>query len=792
MYELLRSRKDGGQVRKGKGWSLRAQLLLPVLILMILVLGAVEWTQARIAQQQTEWLMDRRGVTFRTALQGRLQERRSAEEGFARMLAQHRDVRAILVSGDTLQLADLIGPMQDGMGLGHVAVYTKDGRLLLRAGSGKWGPQEAELVAEALAGWTQSAAISVPGGIMVLAAAPVYGSADTIGAVLVGSFLGVQPLANFRSADREEVAVVLPDALVVTTSVDPRVQGALKPVPGTAGGLDALTGRLEPLGMRAVLEPLADGAAVAGIYPVDDIVQMAAGLRSAARAAMILLTALLIALGVYLAHRVVRPLEAMAAVTREVVSGKYQQRVAEGPIRELNELAGAFNQMAKQVEAQLEELVHQALHDPLTNLPNRKMLLERLRRALARTGQPENSLAVIMLDLDNFKVINDSLGHPCGDQLLIQCARRLEAVLPPGGLAVRQGGDEFSILLEQMADPTEATRVAERVNAGLRAPFHIAGREIVVTASVGVAYGTPGRHQPDDLLKAADLAAYKVKGSGKAGCAVFDHSLSAYAMARLELETDLRRALERNELTLFYQPVVALQSGRVTELEALIRWRHPTRGMIAPAEFIPLAEETGLIVPIGRWVLTTACRQACAWHEQFPDEQPLVVSVNLSARQIHNPGLVEEVAQALAETRLPPGCLKLEITESIMMRDSEATVQTLRRLKSLGVLLAVDDFGQGYSSLSYLRRFPLDVLKIDRAFVEKIGQDQQDTAIVEAIIRLARILRLTVTGEGVETGPQCHHLRAMGCELGQGYYFARPQPSEAITALLAEAGAGVR
>jgi len=757
---------------------------------MIIALVGVEWIQATFARRQTDWLISRRGDAFLTTLQGRLQERRSAEEGFAHMLSQHRDLVKAVREGDSKALSDLLGPLEAGMGLGHLAVFGKGGEVLLRLGSVTRLADQTPMVAGALAGWTQSAVVAVPGGLLVLSSAPVFGSGDTIGAVLIGSFLGAGALETFRTGDGEEVAVIQHGGLVMTTATDPGLISVLKGTTATPEGLAGLRGGLDALGMRAVIEPLSDGGYMAGLFPVDDILQTIDGMRDTPRLGILFLTGLLVLMGVHFAKTIAQPLDAMLMVTREIVSGNYRRRIPRSPILELSELAGAFNQMAHQVERQLHELAHQALHDPLTNLANRKMLIERLRKALARPGAPANSVAVIMLDLDNFKVINDSLGHLCGDELLYQCARRLEDVLPPEGLAIRQGGDEFSILLDGIGEMREATCVAAQVVAALREPFVVAGREIVITASVGIAYGTPGQHLPDDLLKAADLAAYRVKGTGKAGCAVYDHSMSALAMERLELESDLRRALERDELVLWYQPVVDLQSGHVVELEALIRWRHPARGLISPADFIPLAEETGLILPIGRWVLTQACRQACEWLAEFPEQPELVVGVNLSARQVHHPGVVEEVAQVLAETGLPPACLKLEITESVMMHDAEATVQTLRRLKALGLQLAVDDFGQGYSSLSYLKHFPLDVLKIDRAFVDKLGQDPQDTAIVEAIIRLARTLDLTVTGEGIETCGQVDILREMGCERGQGYYFARPQPSEAIAALLAGAPTG--
>ncbi len=431
-----------------------------------------------------------------------------------------------------------------------------------------------------------------------------------------------------------------------------------------------------------------------------------------------------------------------------------------------------------------EQLQHQAFHDPLTALPNRALFLDRLTHALARSQRTGLQLAVLLLDLDNFKVINDSLGHHIGDQLLIAVARRLVHCVRVQDTAARFGGDEFTILLEDVVDLAEAIMVAERVIEQLAAPFVINGQEIYTTPSIGIALSSREHDQAELLLRNADLAMYRAKTSGKARFEVFDHSLNARAVERLQLETDMRRGLERGEFCVYYQPIVELATGRIVALEALARWQHPGLGLVAPGRFIALAEETGLIVPLGRSVLREACRQLRAWQQICPELAALSVSVNLSARQLQSPTLVQDIQQVLTETGLPPRALKLEITESVAMQDAAATVVTLKQLKQLGIRLAIDDFGTGYSSLGYLKRFPLDVLKIDRSFVDRLGRDSEDIAIVRAVITLAHTLGMAVTAEGIETVKQFRDLRALGCEYGQGYYFAPPLAANECESLL--------
>jgi len=434
------------------------------------------------------------------------------------------------------------------------------------------------------------------------------------------------------------------------------------------------------------------------------------------------------------------------------------------------------------------ELSRMAFHDPLTGLPNRTLLLDRVAHALARTRRTGRRAAVLFLDLDNFKVINDSLGHQAGDAFLIEVAQRLGSSVRDDDTVARLGGDEFTILLEDIGTEAEAIQTAERIAQALQVPILLDSRELRVTASIGIVVSNSGEHQSSEgFLRAADVAMYCAKAEGKAGYSIFEPSMEQRAVDRLEIEIALRQAVDRGEFLLHYQPIVRLDDGQITEVEALIRWLRPGHGIVPPASFIPIAEETGLIVPIGQWVLREACRQAVAWHTRSFDEPRLAISVNLSARQFQHANLVGDIRQVLLETGLDPRTLKLEITESALMEDAESAAATMRTLKELGIQLAIDDFGTGYSSLSYLRRFPLDTLKIDRSFVDGLGQDSQDTAIVQGIVALARTLNLSITGEGIEVVEQHAQLRQLGCDHGQGYLFAKPLAAEHMDALL-EAG----
>jgi diguanylate cyclase (GGDEF)-like protein/PAS domain S-box-containing protein len=432
-----------------------------------------------------------------------------------------------------------------------------------------------------------------------------------------------------------------------------------------------------------------------------------------------------------------------------------------------------------------EQLTHQALHDPLTGLANRALFHNRVEHALARSPRPAGAVAVLFLDLDDFKAVNDSLGHAVGDALLAALARRVQACVRPSDTVARLGGDEFAVLIEDPGDGGDAQSVAARIAEALRAPFDLAVHEVFAGASIGIAVAPSGGGDgAEHLLRNADIAMYTAKSRGKGRCVVYEPAMQAATLERLALTADLRRALARDELAVVYQPITSLETGRVCGVEALVRWRHPQRGLLGPGVFIPIAEETGLVVPIGRWVLEQACRQARRWQTDYPDAAPQSVSVNLSVRQLQQPALVDDVARVLCETGLEPRMLTLELTETLFMQDTDVVVDRLHALKALGVRLAVDDFGTGYSSLSYLRRFPIDVLKIDRSFVEELGQAAAPAALVQTIINLAQALQLRTVAEGIEVAQQRDELRALGCDLGQGYLFAKPLTTPEMAALL--------
>ncbi len=430
-------------------------------------------------------------------------------------------------------------------------------------------------------------------------------------------------------------------------------------------------------------------------------------------------------------------------------------------------------------------LKHQAFHDDLTDLPNRALFAERLRQALDRSERQGGKIAVLFVDVDNFKDVNDSLGHWAGDKLLAEFAKRLKASVRPGDTVARFGGDEFAVLLEGVADEGAAGVAKRAIEKLRRKPFVLVGREIFVTPSIGIAlsgYTEPGG---EDLLRRADLALHRAKERGKARYVYFTPDLDERLRERLKLENELRVALERGEFRVFYQPKVSIGSGEIAGMEALTRWEHPERGLLAPSEFLVLAQETGLVVPLGWWVLEEACRQAKEWQQRYPKDPPLAVSVNLSAKQFRRQDLAEHVGAVLRECGLEPRGLTLELTEDTAMEDAQATTEVLRSLKAMGVRIEVDDFGTGYSSLSYLKRFPVDYLKVERAFVAGLGRDPEDEGIVRAVVELAHHLGLKVVAEGVESGEQLGLLREMGCELAQGHYFWDPLPAEAATELLA-------
>ena len=437
----------------------------------------------------------------------------------------------------------------------------------------------------------------------------------------------------------------------------------------------------------------------------------------------------------------------------------------------------------KELESQLR---HEAFHDPLTGLPNRALFMDRLRDALQTAGGSPHEVAVLFLDLDRFKVVNDSLGHNVGDELLVALSSRLTETAPADATVARFGGDEFVLMVPVVEDVEVVTDMASRILDSLKHPVKLLGHNTSITASVGISLSSSERSQPRELLRSADVALFRAKELGRGRYVLFDETLDRYSVERLELESELREAVDADQLVLEYQPEVNLLTGRIVGAEALVRWDHPTRGRIPPGEFITLAEETGEIIKIGKWVLGTACRQAAEWKAQLPEDAPFSIAVNLSANEFMEAGLAWEVLRTLRETGLDPASLRLEITESVLLHDAPFINEVFLDLKELGVELAIDDFGTGYSSLSYLRKLPADVLKIDRSFVSDIHTDPREAAVVKAVIEVADALGMHCTAEGIELLEQLDYLSAIGCEFGQGFFFSRPVPCDRFEGLLEE------
>lgn len=446
----------------------------------------------------------------------------------------------------------------------------------------------------------------------------------------------------------------------------------------------------------------------------------------------------------------------------------------------------AFQDISDRKQAE-HQLIYNALHDALTDLPNRALLMQRLELAIQRQRMnPDYNFAVLFLDLDRFKVINDSLGHLIGDELLISVAQTLQQILRPVDLAARLGGDEFVILLDDVAQMSAVVDVAERILVALRSPLAMESRDMVLSASIGIVIGSPQYIEASDLLRDADIAMYRAKAQGKSRYVIFDAAMHAQMLKQMQLENDLRKALERHEFVLHYQPIVKVATGHVVGFEALVHWNHPTQGFTGPAAFIPLLEETGLIVPLDTWVMAEACRQLASWQQELPQWSALRMSVNLSAQDLYNPLLLESLDAILAETQIPSRCLTLEITESMLIADIATTIEVLTQIQARGVHISIDDFGTGYSSLNYLHRLPVDALKIDRSFVLQMQEDSKNRQIAATIIALSHQLGLEAIAEGIETLQQLAQIQSMGCEMGQGYLFSRGLPANKARELLQE------
>lgn len=481
----------------------------------------------------------------------------------------------------------------------------------------------------------------------------------------------------------------------------------------------------------------------------------------------------------WLVHSIARVIHAADALSRND-----WQQVPEANTHEMAQLAGAFNRMAGQLQESFIQLEYTAHHDSLTGLPNQRAFRLKLIEAMVEQEQNPNFLfAVLFLDLDYFKIVNDSLGHLAGDKLLTITAERLRACIRPTDTLARFGGDEFVILLEDVGDVNSVIQIADRVSRAIQNPFYLDNSEVFISTSIGIVLSTEPTEKPDSFLTNADIALYHAKAKGKGAYELFDSAMQTEVIERLQLETDLRRAIERQELHVYYQPIFNIRTGEILGLEALVRWHHKTQGLIAPSKFIPVAEETGLIMEMGRWILKQACYQMQAWQQAFPSCKDMVVSINLSSKQLLQANFIEQINTTLYETKLAPSSLNLEITESVFLNYEEVTRAKFQKLQALGIKISIDDFGTGYSSLSYLHRFPINTLKIDRSFIQYLKSEDKHLAIITAMINLAHSLEMDVIAEGVETGEQAKWLDKIGCDKAQGYLFSPALPASEITAI---------
>ncbi|VXD18948.1 Two-component response regulator [Planktothrix serta PCC 8927] len=483
---------------------------------------------------------------------------------------------------------------------------------------------------------------------------------------------------------------------------------------------------------------------------------------------------------------ITKPFEIREVLAR--IKNQLNLKAAKSEIQKLNtELEERVQERTKELGRANLRLLHMASHDALTGLPNRVFFMERLMAVLAYTHtHPKSQFGVLFLDCDDFKIVNDSLGHLAGDQLLKAVARRLSACIHPNYTLARFEGDEFTVLLEQIESIDEATLLAQAIQHALSQPFLLYQHEVFINTSIGIVLGTVEYQQPEHLLRDADTAMYQAKASGKARYEVFNREMHTRALTRLKLENDLRRAIDRQEFIVYYQPIICLSTGQISSLEALVRWKHPQQGLVRPDHFIPVAEATGLIIPLGLWVLEKSCNQLKFWQQQAIQRGEIfdiTISVNLSVKQFSQPGLIEQIDRVLESLELDSKNLKLEITESAIMDNPDLASEIFQQLKARKIQLSLDDFGTGYSSLSYLHRFPLDILKIDRSFISNLDSMEKNLEVVQAILNLAHHLGMSVVAEGIETQEQLSLLRLLGCELGQGYLFAQPLDPQATETL---------
>ncbi len=743
---------------------LQTRLVVGFVTLAVVTAAGLAAVSEYTSGEMSDRLVSDRGDSILDSAVARLEDQQRSQLVFAELIASDEVVINAVASSDASTAATHLVPLRARLGIAQIHLYTAGEELLaLSAGSNQPQP---ELLTASAAGLSESRAAATLDGLVVEAVTPVKDATGIIGAVVVATVLDNANIGSLSPNDDSELAVFAGDQLVSSTiELGADLGSTLRHLEPQAHNVD-----IRGESLRVIAQPI-DGGTLVTLLPLDDV--EAAGLdRRLTLAAGALLVAVLGAgLGIIHARRVTEPVRRSVSVADRIASGRYDQRVDPSDIREINRLGQAVNALAESVEDQMSQLSHQALHDPLTGLANRTLFNDRVNHALNRRSV---EVAVLFVDIDDFKDVKDTLGHAAGDALLCEVARRLERVARGEDTVARLGGDEFGILLE--GTPAHPGAVAERLLEFLRAPITVpGGDEVAITASIGIAYGIGGADGSDELLRDADTAMYAAKAAGKAQFAAFESEMHSDRIHMLELKADLAQALDRGELFLEYQPIFGFPALEPSKAEALLRWRHPRHGLIPPDRFIPLAESTGLIVPIGRWVLNEACREAATWQA----ERTVGLSVNVSARQLEGSELAVQVAAALEQTQLDPSVLTIEITESVLMEDIETAVRVVEDLRALGVRVSLDDFGTGYSSLSYLQRLNVDEIKIDKSFVEQLGQDN-GLVLIQSVIGMAKSLGAETVAEGIETADQLETLLQLGCRNGQGFHLGQPDGPRSI------------
>jgi predicted signal transduction protein with EAL and GGDEF domain len=781
------------------------------LLLGVLVAGALlavlTFTIGTVSRESRERAVDEI-ESARTAFYSLLESRAHAAHTLTTLVTELPIFRAHLV--DTRQAADrvTVEQMADGyrrqLGGSFAIVTDREGRWLASPG---WPskPMDTVPLMEAVTNARRGSRVRVfldaGDALFLVIAAPARFADEILGTFVVGYELTdalAQELARLAQCE----VLLLAGTRIAATSLRERGHTdtlSLAATAATAGvGVLPDLARIGPyryVGGVFRLSPDAPASApgrlvlLADWQPTQVFVDQ---LRDRFLLGGLIVFALALAGGLVFSRRVSEPLREIAAAATDIAGGNLSLELHARGSAEAVTVARAFNEMSASLRAAQHRMLHDAIHDPLTRLPNRMLFMERLTRAISRrVRHPDYLFAVLFVDLDRFKHVNDSLGHAAGDQLLVAFSERLAATVrrddvvsrlstgpegpPEANTLARFGGDEFVVLLDDIREPIDAVRVAERIQVVATEPLQLDSQEVFASPSIGVAVSSSEHRTADELLRDADLAMYRAKASGGGCYAVFDAAMHHAAVERLRLETELRRAVERHEFRIWYQPIVSLATRQVAGFEALVRWQHPDRGLVAPGVFLPVAEEIGLITHIDEWMLGEACRQGRVWHQAQSGVGAPTLSVNLSAKSLGSPDLVARVARVLSETGMPAAALRLEVTESVAVADATRVRAMLQDLRTLGVRVSLDDFGTGYCSLSYLQQFPVDTLKIDRSFVARIkGQDADEGEIVRLIVSLARTLGIEVVAEGTETEVQVEYLARLGCGYAQGYYFARP------------------